>query len=947
MVKPITYEQNSRTQGASTPANLRSTSVEHPLAGLRNISGLADSAIRKETQASELESARITGIDRLRIQMENDQVAEDAKSFAARASAKAGVELRTQLIQLEDSATGSAEGHTKKFMDIFDKYRQDVVSTAPNEISKRYLGARLDSIGSSLMEAAFNYEQTSRRAFRLSEFEMATDDVAKTVAMDPSSFTDSTIEQEELINQSDLPAKVKSDVVQMMYTKAATAYWVGEIARDPIAAERKLSLIPKPAVPKKKTPYDAIIDRESARFGMDANVIKAQLMAESGGNPNAVSPKGAVGVSQFMPDTAARYGIDPKVPEQAIKGQVAYMSDLVKMFDGDYEKALAGYNWGEGNVAKAVQTYGVNWKDHIPQETKDYLKKIFSMDMKVSGDSMSTDNVQVVTASPTLAYLTLEDRMQLWAKAKSESQRVSSDYRSRVVAKERDDTAAFMDGKTPPVLLTEDDYVAAFGADGLSRYNQYKFTEQIGKDIQSIMSMTEQEQSALLSTRAPVAGEGYASSSQRYEALTSAVVAVNNARQKDPILFAARAGIGSVAQLNPVDPNAFAESLNSRGGVGLTMHEKYGTPLAVLTNDEAKSFGALMDSMPTNQKMAYLKSMAKIIKNDKVYSALMQQIRPDSPVTAVAGSMLKSRNGVTVPRWGADDVITPDEAASRIVEGEALLNPIKSDKKSDGKPRIAMPPDNLLRQEWASYVGDAYRGTQSTGAEETAYQIFRSYYAGESGHQGKHDGQLDTDIARKAAIVASGGVTTIGGRDVLLPWGMTESEFKMSLADKWQSYKLGMAQYKGVDYDDVVWNVVGNGKYVPMAGTGPLRNVRGEPIVIDVNKGYMSNSRGELLDQIPTGNPVVPGNINLFNRPIVKNSDGTISTVRSFSVNLDGLEVLLPTVSDSGKILTEEEAIQQYKKTGKHLGKFRTVDEANAYAMELHKQQEEYYRSKK
>ena len=86
-----------------------------------------------------------------------------------------------------------------------------------------------------------------------------------------------------------------------------------------------------------------------------------------------------------------------------------------------------------------------------------------------------------------------------------------------------------------------------------------------------------------------------------------------------------------------------------------------------------------------------------------------------------------------------------------------------------------------------------------------------------------------------------------------------------------------------------------------------------------------------------------PGNINLSNRPVVKNADGSISTVRSISVNIDGEEVLIPTVSERGKILSTKEAIEQYKRTGKHLGKFNSPEEATAYAEKLHREQAAKY----
>lgn len=88
---------------------------------------------------------------------------------------------------------------------------------------------------------------------------------------------------------------------------------------------------------------------------------------------------------------------------------------------------------------------------------------------------------------------------------------------------------------------------------------------------------------------------------------------------------------------------------------------------------------------------------------------------------------------------------------------------------------------------------------------------------------------------------------------------------------------------------------------------------------------------------------VEAGNIDLGSRPVVKNPDGSISTVRSMSIGMDGKEYLIPTVSDDGHVMQDQEAIDQFRRSGRHLGAFSSVDAANAYAENLHKDQERMY----
>ena len=113
-------------------------------------------------------------------------------------------------------------------------------------------------------------------------------------------------------------------------------------------------------------------DEEVASKAPDS-LISAMVQAESSGDPNAVSDKGAGGLMQLMPATAREMGLSSKGrfdPAANLKAGTAYIERLAKHYGGDFEKALTAYNWGRGNVAK----YGA---DAAPPETQQYVDKVF------------------------------------------------------------------------------------------------------------------------------------------------------------------------------------------------------------------------------------------------------------------------------------------------------------------------------------------------------------------------------------------------------------------------------------------------------------------------------------------------------------------------------------------------------------------------------------------
>jgi soluble lytic murein transglycosylase-like protein len=119
--------------------------------------------------------------------------------------------------------------------------------------------------------------------------------------------------------------------------------------------------------------FEPLVLEHAARNNLRPELIRAVIQVESGFNPRARSPKGAMGLMQLMPATALELGVrNAYDPAENIRGGAAYLRQLLDRYDGDEELALAAYNAGAG----AVDKYG----RAVPpfRETRDYVKKVGS-----------------------------------------------------------------------------------------------------------------------------------------------------------------------------------------------------------------------------------------------------------------------------------------------------------------------------------------------------------------------------------------------------------------------------------------------------------------------------------------------------------------------------------------------------------------------------------------
>ena len=145
-----------------------------------------------------------------------------------------------------------------------------------------------------------------------------------------------------------------------------------DVPTSEIAAFEREQVPRPPPLAGQLADVNALVDRASQQHNIDADLIHSLIRAESGYNPRAVSPKGAQGLMQLMPQTASELGVnDSFAPADNIDGGTRYLRQLLALYNNDMKKALAAYNAGPKRVSQysGVPPY---------RETRKYVSRVIT-----------------------------------------------------------------------------------------------------------------------------------------------------------------------------------------------------------------------------------------------------------------------------------------------------------------------------------------------------------------------------------------------------------------------------------------------------------------------------------------------------------------------------------------------------------------------------------------
>ena len=564
------------------------------------------------------------------------------------------------------------------------------------------------------------------------------------------------------------------------------------------------------------------VDIKSLTKEQAAGIYKREYWDKIGGD------KLAPGVAMMVMDAAVNQGVG--YAQNLLKESGGDVAKMAEMRRADYE-ALA-----QNNPSK--RKYLNNWLTRL-----DKTAAAAGSDATFSTPSETINIESVGVTAPGMQHVNqllndtpIEKIPSLISQATQEQTRQMAAYRVQFATQEADQLTMMANGIHPDKPLTLEGYTQAYGdEEGLARFQNYQKAQVLGDDIASVKTMPLAQQQALLESRKPDPNlPGYALSNERYATLAKAVDSVNTARNNDPVQYAIDNHIGGGSALNWNDTKTLAASLTQRVALASVMTKDYGVAPTLLTKAESTNLLAGFAKMTDSQKVGFLSTINQGVKDPAAYRAIMQQIAPDSPVTALVGRLVGLDKPATFTEshmFGADTVrasYDPKVVALTIMKGERILNPNKGDKAQDGNATpLVMPKEADFKTAFDEQVGASFANQEKQ--MNVAYQAVKDYYAAKSSDVSDfNQTAVDTKRMKEAIEAVTGGVTDVNGKgSVRRPWGMSESNFvdnaKLYFDTKMQQLKLPY------NFSNYGLENFGDG-YLVRAGTGYLLDTKGQPI---------------------------------------------------------------------------------------------------------------------
>ena len=302
------------------------------------------------------------------------------------------------------------------------------------------------------------------------------------------------------------------------------------------------------------------------------------------------------------------------------------------------------------------------------------------------------------SGNPIVDGLKPEQLVELHNRAMTLVNKDQVNQRANIEQRVRDDTAAFQSGKTVQQPLTLAEFTQAYGdKQGMVAYGAYAANQQLGKDLQTVNTLTVPQMQDLAKARAPAPGRNFAVKAEDQKILVHAIKQTVDARRKDPVQWAMQSNLGNLKPLDLSAPDKLADSLAARAAPMQSLAQQYQMPMRILTTTEKSALSQTLNGMPALQKAAFLGALSTRVQGP-AYQQVLGAISANSPVAAAAGQIMGAGHAVQTGTtgslwWKQPTSMSAADVAETMLTGDALINPTKGDKEANGPTKFAMPGD--------------------------------------------------------------------------------------------------------------------------------------------------------------------------------------------------------------------------------------------------------------